>query len=135
MNPTRYVLDTNIFTAILRKEPKAVEQAEKALATNAEFLLCPVVFYEVYRGLLHRDAKRQLGFYLQFVTDLTWDDLDREDWRAAAQRWADLRRGGYSVGDADLLIGTYAARRNAIVVTDNTKDFIPLGVPVENWRN
>jgi tRNA(fMet)-specific endonuclease VapC len=135
MNPTRYVLDTNIFTAILRKEPKAVEQAEKALATNAEFLLCPVVFYEVYRGLLHRDAKRQLSFYLQFVAGLTWDDLDREDWRAAAQRWADMRRGGYSVGDADLLIGTYAARRNAIVVTDNTKDFLPLGVPVENWRN
>jgi tRNA(fMet)-specific endonuclease VapC len=135
MNPPCYVLDTNIFTAILRKEPKAVEQAEKALATNAEFLLCPVVFYEVYRGLLHRDAKRQLSFYLQFVTGFTWDDLDREDWRAAAQRWADLRRGGYSVDDADLLIGTYAARRNAIVVTDNTKDFIPLGVPVENWRN
>jgi tRNA(fMet)-specific endonuclease VapC len=135
MNPTCYVLDTNIFTAILRKEPKAVEQAEKALATNAEFLLCPVVFYEVYRGLLHRDAKRQLSFYLQFVTGFTWDDLDREDWRAAAQRWADLRRGGYAVDDADLLIGTYAARRNAIVVTHNTKDFIPLGVPVENWRN
>ncbi len=56
----RYVLDTNILTALLRYETKTVEHAAHAATLNAKFLLCPVVFYEALRGLLHRDAKNQL---------------------------------------------------------------------------
>ena len=135
MTAARYVLDTNILTALLRKEETATWRVQQALHANAEFLMCPVVFYEVYRGLLHRDARRQQGFFLQFTASFTWDDLAREDWEEAAQLWASLRRGGRPIeDDADLLIGTFAARRNAIVVTDNIKHFTPLGVPVENWR-
>lgn len=135
MTAPRYVLDTNILTALLRREESAAQRMQQALIADAEFLMCPVVFYELYRGLLHQDAKRQQSFFLQFTATFTWDDLAREDWAEAAQLWARLRRSGRSIGnDADLLIGTFAVRRNAIVVTDNIQDFTPLGVPVENWR-
>jgi len=135
MTAARYVLDTNILTALLRKEETATRHVQQALNANAEFLMCPVVFYELYRGLLHRDAKRQQSFFLQFTANFAWDDLVREDWEEAAQLWAGLRRGGRPIDDdADLLIGTFAARRSAIVVTDNVKHFALLGVPVENWR-
>lgn len=134
MMASRYVLDTNILAALLKKEATTARSVEQALSADAEFLMCPVVFHELYRGLLHRDAKRQYDFFLQLTATFVWDDLTREDWEKAAQIWALLRRGGHPIEDADLLIGTFALRRNAVVVTDNVRHFTPLGVPVENWR-
>ncbi|MBN1316584.1 MAG: PIN domain-containing protein [Anaerolineales bacterium] len=135
MNSARYVLDTNIISALLRKEKAAAVCVEQALLANAEFLLCPIVFYELSRGLLYKDAKKQQGFFLRLTANFTWDDLTRQDWEEAAKNWARLREIGRPIGsDADLLIGTFAMRRNAIVVTDNINDFLPLGVSVENWR-
>jgi len=134
MTGSRYVFDSNIITAILRQEQETVERVEAALQSNAEFLLCPVVFYEIYRGLLHRDARRYLAFFLQYVTTLTWEDLTQDDWVAAAQRWAEARSRGYQVEDSDLPIAVYAEQRGAIVITDNVQHFEPLGVRLENWR-
>ncbi len=131
---TRYVLDTNILTALLRYEPKPIAQAQSAWDAEADILLCPVVFYEALRGLLHRDAKKQVQLFLNYTTALIWDEFNQADWDRAAQLWAELRRRGEQTEDADLLIGVYALQRGAIVVTDNEKDFIRLGVAVENWR-
>ena len=63
-----------------------------------------------------------------------YDELSRDDWDEAAELWAQLRRRGRQVTDADLLIGVYAERRSAIVVTSNVRDFVPMNVRVENWR-
>ncbi len=133
MASTRYILDTNILTAILKRNPVVIEHANSALQSNAEFVMCPVVFFEIYRGLLHRDANKQLDFLLRYVGTYTWDDLKRPDWEQAAQLWAERRREGVTVSDADLLIAAYALQRRAVVVTANTDHFIPLGAPVENW--
>jgi tRNA(fMet)-specific endonuclease VapC len=129
----RYVFDTNIFTAILRQEPRIAQRLAED-PDGDQFLLCPVVFYEVQRGLLHRDAKRQLAFFMSYAARFIWDDFNQTDWQQAAHLWADLRRQGRFVEDSDLLIGVYATERQAIVVTDNEKDFAPLGIAIENWR-
>lgn len=131
---TRYVLDTNIFSAILRNEPKVIARITEALATGDEFFMCPVVFYQVYRGLLHRDAKKQMGFFLSYTTTFTRSDFNSTDWQKAAELWADLRSQGEQAEDADLLIGVYALQRGAVVITDNEKDFVRFGVSIENWR-
>jgi predicted nucleic acid-binding protein len=93
-----------------------------------------VVYYQVYRGLLHQDSKKQLSIFLSYITTYTWSEFDSADWDKAAQLWAELRRRGEQTEDADLLIGVYALQRGAIVVTDNEKDFLRLGVSIENWR-
>lgn len=134
MSYQRYVIDTNILSALLRKERLAFQRTAAALNQGAELVICPIVFYEILRGLLHRDAQRQLDFFRDYSTTLTWEDLEREDWEFAARLWAEVRSKGRPVEDADLLIGAYAARRQAVVVTDNTKHFEQLGVAVENWR-
>lgn len=134
MSPQRYVIDANILGALLKREPLTVRRMAAALNRSAELVMCPVVFYEVLRGLLHRDVRRQLEFFRTYSDTLTWEDLDRADWEYAASLWADLRTQGRPIDDADLLIGAYAARRKAVVVTDNTEHFAPLGVTVENWR-
>jgi len=134
----RYVLDTNIISAILRKEPGVIHHVSSALLANAEFLLCPVVFYEILRGLERRDAKKQRTYFLQFVETFTWDDFTKLDWQLAAQTYALALAQGESPSDADLLIGTFAAQRDATIITDNEKHFAPLvtllNLPIQNWR-
>jgi tRNA(fMet)-specific endonuclease VapC len=131
--PARYVLDTNIVTALLRNETKTIEYTARAAAANAEFLLCPVVFYEALRGLLHRNAQKQKQRLLDYAATFIWDNFTRADWENAAELWATLRGQGIQVSDADLLIGVYAQQRQAVVVTANEKHFVPLGVQTENW--
>lgn len=132
--PDRYLLDTNILSGLLRSEPQLVARVDQAAANQAEFLLCPLVFYEILRGLLHRDAQKQLQLFLDYTRGFTWDDFVQADWQQAAQLWAGLRRQGRQISDADLLIGVYALQRQAVIITDNQKDFEFLGVDAENWR-
>ncbi len=129
----RYVLDSNIVIALLRSDPKAIQAVAHAAAVNADLWLCPVVFYETLRGLLYRDAKRQAQTFLSYAAAMTWDDLTQADWQEAARLWAELRRQGRQVADADLLIGVYALQRQAIVVTTNEKHFASLGAQTEDW--
>jgi tRNA(fMet)-specific endonuclease VapC len=134
MSDLRYVLDANILSAYLKRETLVGQRMVTARQQDALLLLCPVVYYEVYRGLLQRDAQKQLAFFLRLVDTFTWDEFNRQDWGQAAQLWADLQRQGQPLPDADLLIGAYALRRDAIIVTDNTRHFARLGASLENWR-
>jgi predicted nucleic acid-binding protein len=134
MTAVRYVLDANIWTALLKREVATIGRVREALSANAELVVCPVAFYEIYRGLESRDALRQMQAFLSYVAAFAWDDYTRADWEAAGRLWATARRLGHVVADADLLIAAYAQRRNAVVVTDNVGHFSPLGIPVQNWR-
>lgn len=134
MSDLRYVLDTNILAAYLKQEALVGQRMVTARRYNAQFLLCPLVYYEIYRGLLKRESQRQLAFFLKLVDTFIWDEFNRQDWGQAAQLWATLQRQGTPLPDNDLLIGTFALRRNATVVTDNTRHFERLGVTLENWR-
>jgi tRNA(fMet)-specific endonuclease VapC len=83
-NPT-YVLDTNALSDILRKNEAVVTHLTDALQRNALFILCPVVFYEVYRGLLRKGAARQLAALRELTNHFQYDDLSRDDWEEAAE--------------------------------------------------
>ncbi|HHH41637.1 MAG TPA: type II toxin-antitoxin system VapC family toxin, partial [Chloroflexi bacterium] len=123
-----YLLDTNIVTAILRKNPQVADRLRAALASNARVFISAVVYYEIKRGLLKRDASRQLAAFEEMVRHLEWLDVERTHWDAAAALWAESRRAGAPINDADLLLAAQARQIRAVVVTDDD-DFDRLGVP------
>jgi tRNA(fMet)-specific endonuclease VapC len=129
----RYILDTNIISALLKKNSAIATQMDSAVRSNAEFLLCPVVYFEIRRGLLHLSAPRQLRLFDELVSSFLHSEFELSDWREAAEIWADLRKKGIVVSDADILIGTFAKRRSAIVVTGNQRHFHAL--PSVQWIN
>ena len=95
--------------------------------------MCPVVFYELWRGLRYRGADRQLAELDAFARALQWVDYDRTMWVDAAGLWAEQRRVGRPADDADLLTAAFARRLRATLVTNNTSDFVDLGLPVVDW--
>lgn len=129
----RYVLDTSIVSRIMREEPTVLMRFDEALRADAKFILCPIVLYEIKRGLLKAGAFRQIGEFNIVADEMAWDDLRRSDWELAAQLWAECTRRGRPRGDADLLIAAFADRRDATVVTGDLAHFGDLGIAVEDW--
>jgi tRNA(fMet)-specific endonuclease VapC len=132
-NVTFYVLDTNIISLILRRQPKPLTNFQTILTPNNIVIGCPVVWYELKRGLIAKDAKSQMQLFEALFETFIWQDFDQNDWLQAAALWAARRAQGLPVSDPDLLIGVFARNRNAILITDNEKDFVSLGVKTENW--
>jgi tRNA(fMet)-specific endonuclease VapC len=133
MSRPSYLLDTNILTGILKKDARVVAPLTAALADNARLILSPIVYYEIKRGLLKRDAKRQLNFFEQWVKTLWWEDVLRADWTMAAELWATETAQGRPPQDADILIAAQSRRLKATLVTANIAHFKFLGIWLENW--
>lgn len=131
---SRYVLDTNILSYVLERNRAAIERLAAAAESDAEIFLCPVVYYEIRRGLLDRGATRQLTDFDRLTNDLIWVEFERLMWEEAASSWVARKRIGRSHQDADILIAAYARTLGATVVT-NDPDFEGLDVPLENWTN
>ncbi len=129
-----WVLDTNIISFLLRGNA-AVRGGFNAAreATNALFILSPVVDYEIRRYLLLKGASRNLAQYEALTAQWVEPAFDGAHWQRAAILWAERHRRGQPIEDADLLIAVTALLQDATVVTNNTNHFTGLGLRLEDW--
>ena len=124
---TLYVLDTNIISLLLRQNTAIMMSFRQIVSADHIVLACPMVWYELRRGLLAQDAKGQMQRLEALFATFEWQDYTRDDWSMAASLWKQRRQLGLPISDADLLIAVFARNRNAVLVTDNEKDFAQLG--------
>ncbi|MBI3000864.1 MAG: PIN domain-containing protein [Deltaproteobacteria bacterium] len=132
-----YLLDTNVVTQLLKRNPHIVERYRDALERGEQVYLSAVVYYEVKRGLLHVGASKQLHQLDEdFRNVLQWAPVSDAAWDRAASLWAECRRQGKPHDDdGDLLIAAQAHLLGTVVVTRNTRDFMDFQINVENWEN
>jgi predicted nucleic acid-binding protein len=130
----RYSLDTNTLSHLLHKNQQVAQKYRAVYAADHEFLICPVVYFELKRGLLRKDAKKKMSDMEEIVAQFRWQEFERGVWTRAAEGWADAQKNGRSPKDADLLIAAHALHFSATLVTANVKDFefFP-GLQIENW--
>ncbi|NDJ77839.1 MAG: type II toxin-antitoxin system VapC family toxin [Chloroflexi bacterium] len=128
-----YVFDTNIISLFLRRDARVRTRWNHMESTEHIILGCPVVWYEIRRGLIAKDAQKQTERFEALYSTFIWQDFEPDDWMLAAEWWANRRAHGLPVGDADLLIAVFARNRDAVLVTDNEKDFANRAVTIENW--
>ncbi len=117
----------------MRKEENVVARLAQALADDARIVLCPVVFYQIRRGLVKSSATGKLKDFDRLAGNLHWDDMQKGDWSKAAELWAQSQAQGASAKDDDILIASHALRHGAVLVTDNERHFRHLGIALENW--
>lgn len=131
---TTFILDTNIVSLALRNDSAVTSRFHQARIEANTFLGCPFVHYEVQRGLLARDNKLYMSFFETLFASFQWDEYTRADWSLAATLWKQRKVLGRPIEDADLMIAVFALNRDAVLVSDNVKDFDGLGVKLENWK-
>lgn len=132
----KYVLDTNIITAILKGDETLKRKIKKNIIDGKSIFINAISYYEVKRGLLAINATAKLkrfDFFCNRFDLLLFDTHSIFD--IAAEIYSNLKKSGELIGDADILIASVVIFRNFILVSDDT-DFDRIRMlKVENWLN
>lgn len=129
-----YMLDTNICIYILKEHPLKVKHK---FVEVENICISSVTYGELCFGIengaadMQKERWNQLDLFTQCLEIESWDD-------SAARCYGSIRsllkKQGNLIGNNDLLIAAHASSRQAVLVTNNMKEFerVP-NLLLENW--
>ena len=130
----KYMLDTNVCIATIKECPEEVKEKLLKIPVG-EIGISSIVVAELWYGIrlssMRKHNEVALNEFLEYVIVLDWpEEAAPEYGRIRAQ----LKKKGTPVGANDLLIAAHALALDAVLVTDNIREFrrIP-NLKIENW--
>lgn len=131
---TPVLVDTDILSRFFRNDPVVVKHFNHYVQIHYQINISIITYYEVLSGLLHRDARKQLERFQQFIVENQVLPLNHEAVEQAAQLYAQTRKQGIPVDDIDILIAGIALAHGMNIATANTNHFSKLsGITIEVW--
>ena len=128
-----YFLDSNVIIDLLNGNSNVLAGFKNAYISG-QVKIPDLVYYEVLRGFEYSDTKNRKSVFEVFAQKCGIEFMGIETYREAAKQYADLRKNGITIDDDDILIGSLAIERNAVLVTNNQKHFVNLqGIKLDNW--
>lgn len=132
---TRYLLDTNIISNLVKPQPSPMLMSWMAARLDVELFISALTIGEIWRGILalpagrrRRDLQAWFGSPEGPPTLFQGRVLDFD--QSAAMVWARLMAEGKSAGRPrsalDMLIAAIAEAQDCRLVTDNERDFVGL---------
>lgn len=134
--PVKYVLDTNVLSALMRGERSAVDRL-KGLRKDEVGVPQPA-FAEIAYGIARLPKSKRRGA-LQERFDLLRAELPRVDWTDdVSERFGSIKalleKRGERIEDFDAAIAAHALSRGVVLATANIKHMVRVpGLVVEDW--
>ena len=129
---TRYLLDTNIISNVIKPEPSRALMAWLGAQNDDDLFIASLTVAEIQRGILEKPVGRKRNALDAWFSGpegpralfagriLSFDER-------AGLHWARLMAEGKALGRPrsalDMIIASIAAANDCVVVTDNEKDF------------
>ncbi len=135
----RYLLDTNVLSEPVRREPDAAV-VEKLREHGGELATASVVWHELAFGVRLLRPSRKRSAIERYLDEVVSAALPILPYDAAAAEWhaeqrARLSNGGLTPSFADGQIAAVAAVHDLILVTNNVQDFERYPeLRVERWH-
>jgi tRNA(fMet)-specific endonuclease VapC len=131
---SQYLLDTNVWSHLIRGLDKALIQKIGALDAD-QIYISPIVRGELELGLAkgdgHPKRKQQLEQAISLANPTIIDQAVAIKY---AQIRAQLELAGTPIGRNDTWIAAEALHHNLVLITDNIREFERVaGLRVENW--
>ena len=129
-----YMLDTNIcIFAIKKKHPKLLHNLRDH--SVLEICISSITLSELYYGACKSEYReKNLTALEKMLTTIEVSPFDERAASAYGEIRANLERKGQIIGPLDTLIAAHAMSLNAILITNNTKEFLRVkGLAVEDW--
>ena len=130
---TRYLLDTNIISDLIRN-PQG--NAAKRIAKVGEDNICTsiIVAAELRYGCARSGSKRLRDAVEELLSEMTVLPFDIPADAEYGTIRSELETAGKSIGPNDLLIAAHAGATGATIVTANVEEFERVrGLRVQNW--
>jgi len=129
-----YMLDTNICIYVLKNHSDKLRRKFKAIKN---ICISSVTYGELCFGIENGDNAKREARWEQldlFTQRLTIDPWDEDAARHYGTIRALLKKQGTPIGNNDLLIASHARSLNAVLVTNNIREFkrVP-DLSLENW--
>lgn len=132
---TRYLLDTNVISNVVKPEPSASLLDWMATQPDDALFIASLTVAEIRRGVLEKPAGRKRETLEAWFSGpegpqalfagriLSFDDRAGLIW---ARLMADGKIAGRPRSGLDMIVASVADANNCVVVTDNEKDFAGL---------
>jgi tRNA(fMet)-specific endonuclease VapC len=117
-----YALDSNIVSYLIRNDEAVKDQYVLAVTNGNRCVIPLMVYYEVKRGLLSKDAHNRMRLFEGLCDYLNVEELTTADMDTAAALY-EARRRGATVFDSDLIIAAQCITRGYTLVTHNVRHF------------
>lgn len=129
----KYLLDTNICIYIINERPKRVRERFRRHAGN-EVGVSSVTVAELAFGVSKSGSVRNRAALQAFLVPLEVAPFDLAAALIYGDVRAELERRGQPIGPLDLQIAAHALSLNAILVTNNEREYRKVaGLTMENW--
>lgn len=132
---TRYLLDTNIISNVVKPQPSASLLAWMAAQRDEDLFIASLTVAEIRRGILEKPRGRKRDALDAWFSGpegpqalfagrtLPFDDTAGLIW---ARLMAEGKASGRPRSGLDMIVAAIAGANECIVVTDNEKDFAGL---------
>jgi tRNA(fMet)-specific endonuclease VapC len=129
----RYLLDTNILSAMLRSPDGDLIERIRGL-DNAVVFTSIIVAAELRFGAVRKASTNLTSRILGLLESMLVEPLKAPAEETYATIRAHLERAGTPIGNNDIWIAAHALATDSILVTDNVREFsrVP-GLKIENW--
>ena len=129
-----YMLDTNICGYIIKNKPLHIKEKLQEIEKNHTIGLSSIVVSELLYGVNKKGSSQLNEIVLSFITNFRIYDFDKNSAFLYAEIRTDLETKGTIIGSNDLFIASHAKSLEAILVTNNEKEFQRVkGLQIENW--
>ena len=131
-----YLLDTNVLSDIVKNPDGRAAQEHQRVTHDPEndVLISVIAACELRFGVIKRGSSRLAARIDELLAGTRVASLDAGADQTYAHLRADLKRRGQIIGQNDMLIAAHALALNAILVTDNVREFKRVkGLKIENW--
>jgi toxin FitB len=134
---TRYLLDTNIISNVVKPQPSESLLAWMSAQRDEDLFIASLTVAEIRRGILEKPRGKKRGVLDSWFSGpegpqalfagriLSFDDK-------AGLIWAELMAKGKTAGKPrsglDMIIAAVAGANECVVVTDNERDFVGLQI-------
>jgi tRNA(fMet)-specific endonuclease VapC len=130
----KYLLDTNICIALIRKKPPKILKHLTVLAAG-EVGISSITLAELrYGAAKSADEGKNAAALEEFLLPLEIADFDAAAALAYGRVRASLEKAGTPIGPLDTQIGAHALSLGTTLVTNNLREFRRIsGLKVEDW--
>lgn len=129
-----YMLDTNICSYIIRNRPQSIKEKLQEVEKHHTVALSSIVVSELLYGARKKESPKLSKIVAAFINNFVIYDYSKVSAQSYANIRTDLEKKGQIIGANDLLIASHALSLEAVLVTNNTREFERVeGLLLEDW--